>query len=133
MLPSVDFSSLRSTIVVGAILGVAAPAHALQPLAEFLAAARTASVDNREAAMTAVEQREEALAALGRDLPDVLVRGTYTRNQFAAIFPVQLQAGGPMTTLTIQPFDQWDLFVQADAPIIDFAGWARARAAHHAA
>ncbi|MDB4969776.1 MAG: outer rane efflux protein [Myxococcales bacterium] len=133
MLSFVYFQSAGSIIVALAIVAAPAPAQALQPLAEFLAGARTASVDNREAAMTAVEQQEEALVALGRELPDVLVRGTYTRNQFAAVFPVQAQPGGPTMNLTIQPYDQWDLFLQADAPLIDFAGWARARATHRAA
>ena len=123
-------SSVRSTIIAVAV-AAAAPASALQPLSEFLVAARGASVDNREAAMTAVEQEQEALAALGRELPDVLVRGTYTRNQFAAVFPVT-DMSGATRTLTIQPSDQWDLFAQADAPLVDFGGWARARAAYRA-
>ncbi len=120
-------------MIVATVVAVAAPAHALQPLAAFLAAARHASVDNREAAMTAVEQQEESLVALGRELPDIAARGTYTRNQFAAIFPVQTMPGGPTQTLTIQPYDQWDLFLQADAPLIDLAGWARAKAARRQA
>ncbi len=124
------FSSVHSGIITILLAGV--PAQALQPLQEFLAAARTASVDNREARMSAVEQQEEALAAFGRELPDVQVRGVYTRNEFAAVFPVMVQPG-VTKTLTIQPYDQWDLFLQADAPIVDIAGWMRARAARQAA
>lgn len=124
-------SSVGSIIAAALLLG-AAPAHALQPLADFLTAARTASLDNREAAATAVEQRQEALIALGRELPSLSVRGSYTRNQFQAIFPVMLAPNTPTETLTIQPYDQWDLFVEADAPLVDFAGWARSRAAYRA-
>jgi outer membrane protein TolC len=129
----VHFSTVRLIIVAAAIIGAAAPARALQPLADFLAGAVTASVDNREAAMTAVAQREESLVAIGQELPGLAVRGTYTRNQFQAVFPVPGKAGGQINTIVIQPFDQLDLFAQADAPIIDVAGWARAHASVHAA
>ena len=132
---SAYFSSRYSTIVKGAVFVAlvlaASPAQALQPLSEFLAGARVASVDNREAAMNAVEQREEALLALSRDLPALSVRGAFTHNQIQAIFAFPVTAGAPPEQLVIQPYNQWDLFVQGDAPIIDFAGWARARAAHH--
>ncbi len=120
-------------IIVAAVLAGAGPARALQPLSEFLAGARAANLDNREAAMAAVEQQHEALAALGRDLPSLSVRASYTRNQFAAVFPVMTTPTSPPQTLVIQPFDQWDLFLQADAPLVDFAGWTRARAARRAA
>ncbi len=129
-------SSGRSIIITATLLWMAtmaAPAHALQPLAEFLVAAQSASIDNREAALTAVEQQQEALVALGRDLPSVSVRGSYTRNQFAAVFPVMLSPNAPVQNLVIQPYNQWDLFLQADAPLVDFAGWARSRAAYRAA
>lgn len=124
--------SVYSIIVAAALFGVASPAFALQPLAEFLAGARHTSVDNREAAFGVAEQDAQALAALGRELPDVTLRGTYTRNQFAAVFPLELPDGSTRT-LTIQPFNQWDLFVQIGAPLIDAGGWSRASAARRAA
>jgi outer membrane protein TolC len=121
-------SSGRSIIVI-LLLGGAGPARALQPLSGFLAGARSANVDNREAAMAAVELQEEAAIAFGRLLPSATVRGSYTRNQFAAVFPVQTNPSAAPKTLVIQPFNQWDLFLQADAPLVDVAGWARTGAA----
>src|SRR5262245_5080344 len=121
------------SIIALAALVMAAPAYALQPRSDFLGAARRYSLDNREAQLAALEQQEEALLQLGRALPAASARGTYTRNQYQAIFPVQLDPSKPPVTLTIQPFDQWDLFVQLDAPIIGLGSWARAKAAYRSA
>ena len=64
------------------------PALALQPLSAFVAGARRASTDDRIAALSAVQQDAEALAALGRVLPSATARGVYTRNEFEAKLPV---------------------------------------------
>ena len=86
-------SSLRY-ITLGALtlcaLLAGAPALALQPLSTFVAGARRASTDDRIAALTAVEQDAEALAALGRVLPSATARGIYTRNEFLAQVPTVL-------------------------------------------
>ena len=69
-----------------AALAAAARASALQPLDAFLRGARTSGVDLAEAraeARAATSQaRAEATSALGRALPGVSLRGTYTRNEF---------------------------------------------------
>jgi len=112
-----------------------APALALQPLSTFVAGARRASTDDRVAALTAVQQDAEALAALGRVLPSTTARGVYTRNEFEAKISASQLAGGssasalPSGELIIQPANQLDAYFQLDVPIIDVAGWARAAAA----
>ncbi|HYS82416.1 MAG TPA: TolC family protein [Anaeromyxobacteraceae bacterium] len=112
----------------------APPALALQPLSTFVAGARRASTDDRVAALTAVQQDAEALAALGRVLPSATARGVYTRNEFESkLTPGQLGAPSgsalPSGALVIQSANQLDGYFQLDAPIIDAAGWARTAAA----
>ena len=130
-------SSLRyitlGALTSGALLA-ASPALALQPLSTFVAGARRASTDDRIAALTAVQQDAEALAALGRVLPSATARGVYTRNEFESkLTPEQLGAPSgsalPSSALVIQSANQLDAYFQVDVPIIDAAGWARTRAA----
>ncbi|HEX7487371.1 MAG TPA: TolC family protein, partial [Anaeromyxobacteraceae bacterium] len=120
--PHLHLSSLRyitlGALAVGALLA-ATPALALQPLSTFVAGARRTSTDDRIAALTAVQQDAEALAALGRVLPSATARGVYTRNQFESKFG----------TVVIQPANQLDAYLQVDVPIVDVAGWARTAAA----
>ncbi len=125
MVSFAQLSSRHSRIVaVIALLGAPARAHALQPLADFLAGARTASVDDREARLIAVAQDSNAVAALSRNLPAFTARGTYTHNQFEVDFPVGM---GP--PLLLQPLDQFDAFLQLDVPIVDSGSFLRTRAA----
>jgi outer membrane protein TolC len=116
-----------------ALLMLASPALALQPLPEFLAGAKRVSVDNREAAVAADEQESEALVALGRNLPALTLRGQYTNNQRVVAFNIppgtMLPPGFNIPSGPIQPGNQWDAFFQLDVPIIDVAGWARTWAA----
>jgi outer membrane protein TolC len=100
-------------------------AHALEPLSAFLAGARATSPDMREAALARAQQESESLVALGRALPSLSARGVYTRNPSGATITVP---GGP--TLTIQAADQLDGYFQVDVPVVDFAAWARVRAAN---
>jgi outer membrane protein TolC len=109
------------------------PAFALQPLVEFVTAARSGNTDEKIAALTATQQDGDALAALGRTLPSGTARFVYTHNQFEAkIDPNQL-AGGLMVPgaepLVIQPSNQLDAYFELDVPVIDVAGWARTSAA----
>jgi outer membrane protein TolC len=108
-------------------------ASAVQPLSEFLAGARRMNVDNREAALVAVEQNDEALTRLGSALPQLSARGIYARNEFETAVNFSLVAGQPAQHFTIVPLNQYDAFVQADVPIIDTVAWARARAARQSA
>ncbi|HJZ86360.1 MAG TPA: TolC family protein [Polyangia bacterium] len=118
-----NLKKLAPVLVIAGSMVAAVPAFALQPLAEFLDGARRVNVDNREAALTAVERDQEALMSLGPVLPSLNVRGVYTRNQY--------QSG--VGTIVIVPNDQWDAFIQAGVPIVDLAAWTRARAARASA
>ena len=122
------------SFITSLLLGVAAPARALQPLSEFLAGARRDNTDERAALLAAVQQEAEALAALGRTLPVATARGVYTRNEFEAKidpaeFGVSLPSGLGATTLVIQPYNQFDGYFEVDVPLVDVAGWTRTRAA----
>jgi outer membrane protein len=131
------FSTLKleGVAVFAALLAATTPARALQPLAAFVSAARTANADERVAALTAVQQDADALVSLGRTLPAAGARFVYTRNQFEAkIDPSQFAPAGLASAvnskpLVIQPNNQLDAFFQLDVPIVDAAGWTRTAAA----
>ncbi|GEJ56721.1 TolC family protein [Anaeromyxobacter diazotrophicus] len=115
-------SALRAGALAAALL--AAPrAQALQPLAEFLQSARTASPDNREARASTEVSRAQASAATSRLLPGISLRGTYARNQYEVSEP----AGGG--TLTLAPANQLDAYAVLTVPLFDAASFVRARAA----
>lgn len=106
----------------------AAPAGALQPLDDFLRAARSASTDNAEARAAARQAGAESGVALGRALPRLSLRGSYTRNEFESAFP--LPGGG---AVTVTPKEQWDGAAALDVPLVDLASFARVSAARSAA
>ena len=57
------------------------PSLALQPVEEFVAGARKRNPDELEARANLAQQQAQADSALGRVLPGVTARGSYTRNQ----------------------------------------------------
>ncbi|MHB1846592.1 MAG: TolC family protein [Deltaproteobacteria bacterium] len=134
---------LRGAVVIAwrlsALCGLfaAAPsALALQPLGEFLAGARRASVDDRQASLAAAQAESASLAGLGQALPSVSAKGIYTRNQFNVVFPAI--PGLSPNPLTILPGNEWDAFLELDVPIVDLSRWttihaqrAMARSARH--
>jgi len=141
-------SSLRSTLhgaLFSSLLLSAAPAMALQSLADFLAGARHHGAEGKLAALTSAQEEVEVRVALGRVLPSLSARGVYTRNQFESKLDLSEILGGAPGTSSIEPFviqaaNQLDAYFQLDVPIVDFAGWARvdaaqanARAAQHSA
>lgn len=117
------------------ILSATPRAHALQPLASFVAAARTGNADQRVAALTAVQRQGDALAALGRTLPSASARFVYTQNQYEAKISTAQLTGGALPpglagkSLVIQPRNQVDAYFQLDVPVVDAAGWTRTAAA----
>jgi hypothetical protein len=128
--------SISRALALLCLLPVEALARPLPPLHEFLAGARSASVDNREAALAAVVRREEALVALGRLLPAASVRGQYTHNQYEVSFNLPsgtLPPGLSFPSGPIQPLNQWDGYFQLDQPIVDLGAWARLRSARESA
>lgn len=103
-------------IVVFALGG---PAHALQPLAAFLAEAEHLNPDVVAARATALQYAAEASAAGGRLLPNIGLTGSYTRNEYAASF----ELGG--RKLTFAPYDQLDAQALLTVPVIDVVAWAK--------
>jgi outer membrane protein TolC len=113
----------------------AAPAHALQPLTEFLEHARTWNPDNRAAHAT-VEQRDAEVGVSSGNLePNLQFNALYTHNQYevgtSGLFgggsvPASLQpilAAFPNTI--IQPYNQVDGNAILTVPIINIANWDR--------
>ena len=115
-------------IAVAAVLLLPAPAHALQPLPDFLRAAAQHNFDNREARATAVQRVHEATQAWGRLLPSLTIGGDYIHNQYlgAAEIPTGAPPTGgilPTRHVVITPYDQWDANFSATLTLIDVAAW----------
>lgn len=112
-----------------AALAAPRPAAALQPLGEFLGAARQNNLDRREAAVTA-EQRQHQLDQARWDLTPVLsVTGSYARNQYEA--KVTLPGADPMNpvTRTITPYNQLDAQISLTQPLVEVGAWLQVSAA----
>jgi len=125
-------TALLSALVVSAAL----PAYALQPLDVFVAGGRAKGPDNLEAVANRDVTDAQAGVALGRVLPGVSARGTYTRNQYESTVQLPAEMGMPAETVTITPNDQLDLFLTANVTLVDLAGFWRvksARLGHEAA
>jgi outer membrane protein TolC len=112
--------SIRLMLLATLAAALAAPASALQPLGDFLQAARSGSADAAEARAAARQAGAEAGAALGRALPRLSLQGAYTRNQYRSAFPLP---GGASVTIT--PLQQWDGTAALQVPLVDLASFAR--------
>lgn len=106
----------------------AQPGAALQPLATFLGGASSSGPDNREARANAESQRALATAALGRLLPGVSLRGSYTHNQYDSTVALPT-ASGAAQSITLTPTDQLDAAATLTVPLVDLASYARLGAA----
>lgn len=115
--------SLKRWASIPALAGllVATPAQALQPVEEFVSAAKSHNLDNREAQATADQRGEEARQAWSRIGPNVVARASYTRNQYEAVAQIP-GAPGPVT---ITPIDQLDATFTLNLPLIDVGSWQR--------
>ena len=105
----------------------ASPAHALQPLEAFVAAAQKQAPDNQEAIANLARLKADATSALGKFLPSLNLRGVYTRNQAQFIRP--LTPGDPPSRL--QLYNQYDGFATLRVPLVDLSSslaYAAARA-----
>src|SRR5579859_3023752 len=71
-----------------ALLTSARPALAIQPLEVFLTGAQKANVDALEAQAVLAQTQAQHDVSLGRVLPGVSAKGTYTRNQYDVTFPL---------------------------------------------
>lgn len=103
------------------VLLAPATAAAIQPLGEFLAAARTHNHDNREAALT-MRQRGHQVEQARWDLtPTVAATAAYTRNQYEVKVTLPgLDPSNPVTR-TITPYNQLDAQLTLTQPIVDVA------------
>jgi outer membrane protein TolC len=117
--------------LVGLVL--ASRARALQPLEAFLDGARTSSPDNAEARAARRQLGAEAEGALGRALPRLTLRGTYSRNQFDTTLEFSEPGGGPARSVTLTPKDQLDGTATLDVPLVDLSSFARISAARTSA
>ncbi len=117
------FKGIGALLAV-AIVGVAPPAAALQPLDAFRAAARTQNLDIREASEVTLQRDDEARQAAWKLLPSAAATASYQRNQYTSQVTIPGQG-----TATITPNNQLDATLTLSAPIVDFALWRRAAAA----
>ena len=111
-----------------ALLALARPAFAIQPLELFLSSAQKANVDAQEAQAVVLQQQANHDLAFGRVLPGISAKGTYTRNQYDVTFQTP-DANGNLTDVTITPIQQFDIFATLTVPLIDLAGFQRIAAA----
>ncbi len=113
---------------IAAALLLAGPAAALQPLEVFVAPARNHNPDALEARANLAQSSAQADAALGRALPGVSFRGSYTRNQYGSQVDIA-PPGAPAQSITITPLDQWDGTATLAVPLVDLASFRRIAAA----
>src|SRR6266545_278964 len=113
---------------MAAVLLVASPAAALQPLETFVASARGHNPDTRESRAALAQQRAQADVALGRALPGVSLSGSYTRNQYESQVSIPGPSGAAQT-VTLTPFDQWSGTATLTVPLIDRKSFRRIAAA----
>jgi outer membrane protein TolC len=95
------------------------PAAALQPLEDFVAAAKGANLDHREAQATAEQRAAEAKQAAWKLGPAFSAKAAYTRNQYESVY----------MGVTVLPHDQLDATLSLTVPIVDVASWLRVGAA----
>ena len=106
-------------------------AFALQPLSDFVRAARSQNFDAREQAAVAAQRDDEALQAWWKLAPVATASGSYTNNQYAAIatIPVGNPTLGRMESVTIMAQNQLDATFSATLPVVDIGAWERIGAA----
>lgn len=134
-LPTARPASTSLGRLLVAVVGVvaAARASALQPLEAFLRGARASATDNAEAKAARRQSDAEADAELGRALPRLTLRGSYTRNQYDAALELPGAGGGPPTVVTLTPLEQLDGSATLDVPLVDLARFARIASARTSA
>src|SRR3989440_10938670 len=114
------------------------PSLALQPVETFIAGARQRNPDEFEARANLSQQQAQALSTLGRVLPGIGARGSYTRNQYSSVIDIAPPGvpGQPPPQpqpVTLVPKDQWDGSATVTVPLIDLAGFRRVGAANSSA
>jgi outer membrane protein TolC len=120
----------RKTLILAAPLSVllvlySIPSLALQPIKTFAAAARGYNPDAREARANVTQQDAQADVALGRILPGLSARGTYTRTQYPSVLTL-FEFPQP---ITIIPINQWSGSGTLTVTLVDLASFRRVGAA----
>src|ERR1700720_1505232 len=83
------------------------PSLALQPVEAFAAGARQHNPDAIEARANLAQEQAQAASTLGRVLPGISARGSYTHNQYSSAIDIA-PPGQPPQPITVVPSDQWD-------------------------
>jgi outer membrane protein len=121
---------IAGVVVAVGLLLAGHRASALQPLSEFLAAARVSNHENLEASQITVQRESETDVAWTRVGPIATGRGAYTRNQYAVepLLP-PIAPGLSPRVVTLTPKEQLDGTLSLDWPVVDVAAWRRVGAA----
>jgi outer membrane protein len=117
--------SVALILAVATWVGAAPSAHAIQPLSEFLDAARKDGVDARLAAARREQvDRERGQSKLGLT-PTLSVDAGYTLNQFEAIARIPNPANpmAPPNEAVITPRNQLDATFRITQPLVDVGRW----------
>jgi outer membrane protein len=115
----------RVALIAGLWWSAATEAHAIQPLTEFLDAARRDGVDARLAAARREQvDRERGQSKLGL-APTLAVDAGYTFNQYEAIarLPNPADPTAPPREAVITPRNQLDATVRLSQPLVDVGRW----------
>lgn len=112
---------LLAASVSGLVMFTPGAAFAIQPLREFLAAARTYNHDNREATLTQRQRQQQVDQAKWDMTPVLAATAAYTRNQYEVKVTLPgLDPTNPVTR-TITPYNQLDAQLTITQPIVDVA------------
>ena len=115
-------------LLVGlALVGVTAlprPAFALQSLDVFIHSAANHNPDALEAHANLDQTDAQSEVALGKLLPGINAKGTYTRNEYEVTFTLPVSPT-KVQSLVIQPSNQLDATATLAVPLIDVANYVR--------
>src|SRR5262249_3170952 len=87
--------------------------------------------DVQESVATVAAAKAQSDVTLGRQLPSLALKGTYTRNEYDVELPLSLLQPGaaPGATLTLTPFNQLDGYASLNVPLVDLESFKRIGAA----
>jgi outer membrane protein TolC len=125
--------TLSIAVILGLLVAAPRPASALEPLSDFVRAARSRNFDAREQAAVVAQRSDEVDQAWWKLAPVVTASTSYTRNQYEAIARIPLGASGQTQQATITPQDQLDATFSATLPVVDVGAWERIGAARRTA
>jgi outer membrane protein len=131
--PTLRRGVLNLAVLVAGLLVAPREASALQPLSDFVRAARTRNFDAREQMSVVAQRDDEAQQASWKLAPVVTASGSYTNNQYAAIARIPIGVTGQTESVTIMAQNQLDATFSATLPLVDIGAWERIGAARQTA